>query len=87
VLSQTMKDSRGAWTTASLTDKSVNLERRGSADEVMKRVISEVDTFVGGAKQHDDMTTIVCALTPLTPVGYHRGQLPRGYHHHEDGDP
>jgi sigma-B regulation protein RsbU (phosphoserine phosphatase) len=34
-----------------------------SAGEIMQRIIVGADTFVAGAKQHDDMTLIVAKLS------------------------
>jgi serine phosphatase RsbU (regulator of sigma subunit) len=34
-----------------------------SANEIMQRIVVAADTFVAGAKQHDDMTLIVARLS------------------------
>jgi serine phosphatase RsbU (regulator of sigma subunit) len=34
-----------------------------SADEMLKRVMTEVNTFVGYTRQHDDITSLVLRIT------------------------
>ena len=36
--------------------------RRGSAADILKAVMGSVDTFVGDARQHDDLTCLVARV-------------------------
>ncbi len=47
--------------------KTLAIHRQGTAEEIVKKTIEDLDKFMGKAEQHDDITLILVKMEPAAP--------------------